>query len=245
MKNLLTSLLVIASVLIQSGLALAESKSTTYYVPDALGSPIAAMDEQGNVKWRKHYRPYGEEIEQDAASVDNSIGYTGHAHDRNTGLTYMGARYYDPVIGRFMGMDPVGFNEASPVSMNRYAYANNNPYMFVDPDGKESLRLSIEGNAPAVGMLIQAVVNTISPDSNIIIPEGLNAGVTLSFPGLSGSGEYGIAGTLDAVIGLDAGIERSVEFDWGKFIKSLWKVSYTGEADFNWTKKQHMKPQQA
>jgi len=46
----------------------------------------------------------------------------------------MQARYYDPVIGRFYGNDPVGFNNVH--NFNRYAYANNNPYTFVDPDGK-------------------------------------------------------------------------------------------------------------
>lgn len=122
-----------------------EETSITYYVPDASGSPIAAMDEQGNVKWRKHYKPFGEEIEQDAASKDNRIGYTGHVHDRNTGLTYMGARYYDPVIGRFMSMDPVGFKENNPMSFNRYLYVNNNPYKYKDPDGRELTTISLYG----------------------------------------------------------------------------------------------------
>ena len=46
----------------------------------------------------------------------------------------MQARYYDPVIGRFYSNDPVGFNNVH--NFNRYAYANNNPYKFVDPDGE-------------------------------------------------------------------------------------------------------------
>ena len=48
----------------------------------------------------------------------------------------MQARYYDPVIGRFYSNDPVGFRDIH--SFNRYAYANNNPYRYIDPDGKES-----------------------------------------------------------------------------------------------------------
>ena len=46
----------------------------------------------------------------------------------------MQARYYDPVIGRFYSNDPIGFRDVH--SFNRYAYANNNPYKYVDPDGK-------------------------------------------------------------------------------------------------------------
>ena len=49
----------------------------------------------------------------------------------------MQQRYYDPVIGRFYSNDPVGFTASNPMMFNRYAYANNNPYKFVDPDGRE------------------------------------------------------------------------------------------------------------
>jgi hypothetical protein len=53
----------------------------------------------------------------------------------------MQARYYDPVIGRFYSNDPVGSVEhlgglQGIHGFNRYAYANNNPYKFVDPDGR-------------------------------------------------------------------------------------------------------------
>ena len=47
------------------------------------------------------------------------------------------ARYYDPLIGRFYSNDPIGFRDVH--SFNRYAYANNNPYKYVDPDGKNPL----------------------------------------------------------------------------------------------------------
>jgi RHS repeat-associated protein len=48
---------------------------------------------------------------------------------------YMQARYYDPVIGRFYSNDPLGFRDIH--SFNRYAYANNNPYKYTDPDGRD------------------------------------------------------------------------------------------------------------
>jgi uncharacterized protein RhaS with RHS repeats len=54
----------------------------------------------------------------------------------------MQARYYDPVIGRFYSNDPVGAQahlaKRNIHGFNRYAYANNNPYKYVDPDGKEA-----------------------------------------------------------------------------------------------------------
>ncbi|MFT6734840.1 MAG: hypothetical protein ACJAS9_003042, partial [Polaribacter sp.] len=56
------------------------------------------------------------------------------------GLSYMQARYYDPVIGRFYSNDPIGFRDIH--SFNRYAYANNNPYKYTDPDGQSSLAIN-------------------------------------------------------------------------------------------------------
>lgn len=112
------------------------AETTTYYVNDLVGSPVAAMDQNGNVLWRESYNPYGESRIKPSQN-NNDIGFTGHQKDDATGLTYMQARYYDPVVGRFYGVDPVKYTFKNPVmSFNRYLYANNNPYKYTDPDGK-------------------------------------------------------------------------------------------------------------
>ncbi|NQZ10331.1 MAG: HNH endonuclease, partial [Algicola sp.] len=73
-------------------------------------------------------------------SVDNTnVGYTGHQWDDDSGLNYMQARYYDPLLGRFLSNDPVGFRDTH--SFNRYTYVNNNPYKYTDPDGKFAILL--------------------------------------------------------------------------------------------------------
>ena len=112
------------------------SVKITYIHNDALGTPVAGTDEQGNVKWRAHYQPYGEELLGERQLFGIRTGYTGHRDDPETGLTYMGARYYSPALGRFMGVDPAGVDVSNIHSFNRYAYANNNPYRFIDPDGR-------------------------------------------------------------------------------------------------------------
>ncbi|MEZ5537219.1 MAG: RHS repeat-associated core domain-containing protein [Thiolinea sp.] len=69
------------------------------------------------------------------ATRNQSFG--GKSYDYLTGLSYFGARYYDPVTGRFMAVDPVEPDpERSVHTLNRYAYANNNPYKYVDPNGR-------------------------------------------------------------------------------------------------------------
>jgi len=110
------------------------AQTVTYYHADAAGTAVAASDESGSLLWRKSYDPYGDK-RTDGEGDSNAIAYTGKKHDDVTGLTYMGARYYDPEVGRFMGMDAVGFQDDSPITFNRYAYANNNPYKYKDPDG--------------------------------------------------------------------------------------------------------------
>jgi RHS repeat-associated protein len=55
--------------------------------------------------------------------------------DAQTQLVYMQQRYYDPMAGRFLSVDPVA---ASAGGFNRYWYANNNPYKNIDPDGREA-----------------------------------------------------------------------------------------------------------
>jgi RHS repeat-associated protein len=114
------------------------TERTSYLHPNALGSPVAATDTQGNLLWKETYNPYGERKLKQPNSTTNNRWYTGHTEDP-TGLVYAGARYYDPTIGRFLSTDPVAFTEKNPHSFNRYSYANNNPYKYVDPDGRESL----------------------------------------------------------------------------------------------------------
>jgi len=147
LKSLLHALLIFIALLSLNAQAGVE---ITYIHNDALGSPVAGTDEQGNVKWRSHYQPYGEEVLGERQLFGVRSGYTGHRDDPETGLTYMGARYYSPTLGRFMGVDPAGVNESNLHSFNRYAYANNNPYKYVDPDG--------ENAALAVGFGIGIVV---------------------------------------------------------------------------------------
>ncbi|PAU63845.1 RHS repeat domain-containing protein, partial [Pseudomonas indica] len=119
---------------------------TTYYHNDHLGNPVAATDERGDLLWRAHFTPYGERHENPATNAFGTVGYTGHAQDKASGLVYMGARYYDPVIGRFMAVDPVGFQDQNPQSFGRYLYANNNPLRFLDPDGRMSDEALLSGN---------------------------------------------------------------------------------------------------
>ncbi|MFS8098596.1 type IV secretion protein Rhs [Lentzea alba] len=60
-------------------------------------------------------------------------GFVGGTLD-NTGLTHIGAREYDPTLGRFISVDPV-MDLADPRQWNSYVYSNNSPITFSDPTG--------------------------------------------------------------------------------------------------------------
>ena len=105
-----------------------------YIHTDGLGSPVARSDVNGNyiAGSRTRYEPYG----ATAAGATPTIGFTGHVNDAATGLVYMQQRYYDPYAGRFLSTDPVLTDAKTGNFFNRYIYANNNPYKYIDRDGR-------------------------------------------------------------------------------------------------------------
>lgn len=123
--------------LIASGLAVnasAQQITTVEYIhTDALGSPVAVTNEAGTVVERTVYESYGRVV---SGPVKDGPGYAGHVLDVATGLNYMQQRYYDPDLGRFLSVDPVAVRPIGD-NFNRYWYANNNPYRFKDPDGRD------------------------------------------------------------------------------------------------------------
>jgi len=94
---------------------------------------MAITDANQNVVERRSHEPFGAPVE---GPVRDGPGYTGHVGDEATQLWYMQQRYYDAEIGRFLSVDPVAVAPEYGANFNRYWYANNNPYRFVDPDGR-------------------------------------------------------------------------------------------------------------
>jgi len=151
-------------------IAAARASTVTYYHNDLAGSAAAATDAGGTVLWRETYRPYGERVTKSAAASDNKVWFANRMEDAETGLLYMHARYYDPVTGVFRSPDPVLFRADNIHSFNRYAYANNNPLRYIDPNGRDALiiptgphsfRIEIPITFSGPGMT-QTVINQIT-----------------------------------------------------------------------------------
>jgi RHS repeat-associated protein len=124
-----------------------QANGTQYLTSDTLGSPRVVTGEDGAVKSRHDYLPFGEEMGTGTGGRAQSQGYSqpdgtrqryaGSEHDGEIGLDFMQARYYGSSMGRFTSVDPLLASDdpAIPQSFNRYSYCINNPLKFIDPSG--------------------------------------------------------------------------------------------------------------
>lgn len=81
---------------------------------------------------RRKQLPFGQ-LRTTQSAAFGTRGFVGGTNDP-TGLTHLGAREYDPTLGRFLSTDPV-IDVNDPAQMNAYSYAHNNPLTKSDPDG--------------------------------------------------------------------------------------------------------------
>lgn len=130
-----------------------------YQHTDALGTPIAVTDAAKGVLQRSEYEPYGRLVNR---PLTDGPGFTGHVQDAATGLTYMQQRYYDPLIGRFLSVDPVTPYSGGIASFNRYWYASGNPYRYKDPDGRKIMIVSQDGVSMQEAYTFMAHLSTTS-----------------------------------------------------------------------------------
>ena len=175
---------------------------------DHLGSPRLVTVHNGNPLEDHHYLGFGRELGAFAGNENLEQRFTGHRRDHNApgaadDLDYMHARYYSPWLNRFLSVDPVLGEVASPQSWNRYAYANNNPLRFIDPDGNDEA----EANLAALGLI----------GSTMVAPQG-------PYPDESGSlgqpavSDMGRAESNSQTAGGGALMLRGIPSSFGRFL---------------------------
>ncbi|MBD1371037.1 RHS repeat protein [Hazenella sp. IB182357] len=109
---------------------------TYYYHTNAHGDVIAVTDQSNNTVATYTYDAWGNIVSQTGSFADeNPYRYAGYRYDRETGLYYLMARYYNPENGNFLSLDPDPGDSDDPQTQNGYNYAINNPVMNMDPDG--------------------------------------------------------------------------------------------------------------
>ena len=121
------------------------ASSEFYYVKDSLGNIRVILDKSGNIMVEYNYDAWGNFVAEKvrAASIGsvtvdlvslNAFTYRGYYYDKESGLYYLINRYYDPVTGRFISPDDVGYLDfESFFGTNRYAYCLDQRYEQVNP----------------------------------------------------------------------------------------------------------------
>ena len=129
--------------------------TSSYYHFDSRGSTIAITDGTGNVTDKYAYDPFGKISNSQGATL-NPFKYVGQfgVMDEGNGLYYIRARYYDAQIGRFINKDPKAGNDKDGQSLNRYAYASNNPVRFVDVSGYTKTEVPSKAGCNSVWAII-------------------------------------------------------------------------------------------
>ena len=173
-----------------------------YYHVDHLGSTRLKTAANGSSVYESNYEPFGP---SSGESGSEDYRYTGK-HEDPSGLYYFGARYYDPLTGRFTTRDTVFGELIDPQSQNRYAYCMNNPHKYTDPDGREPFSVAV-GVGFAVGVCVGAIGNVLAykyetPEDK----QTLGGGIGALMGGAVKGGIVGAAWGIEAGVAVTAGL---------------------------------------
>lgn len=108
-----------------------ETREKRLFVKDHQGSIVQVVSNNAVTQDETYFADYGE-LAKKVNSVDGlnpSEGWTGKEFEEDIGLTYFGARFYDPVLGVWLTVDPMN------QYLNPYSYAGGDPINQIDPNG--------------------------------------------------------------------------------------------------------------
>ncbi len=115
-----------------------------FFIRDHLGSNRVVVDEDGSVEQVNHYYPFGALFGEGVQSSPQQYRFCGKELDSTSTLNlyWFGSRLYDPLTARWTTQDPMSekYYASSP-----YAYCQNDPVRFIDPDGSDIWEIDGEG----------------------------------------------------------------------------------------------------
>jgi RHS repeat-associated protein len=144
------------TIAVRTGIAQAD---VTTLVPDHHGTAAYAVGDTTGVLSVRRLDPFGNPRGTPPASWPGQRGYVNGTPDNAVGLTHLGARDYDPTLGRFVSVDPlIDINQ--PETLNAYAYSNNSPVTLSDPDGTRPMDAGNGGELHVKPLKAWAKTNT-------------------------------------------------------------------------------------
>src|SRR5581483_5780317 len=200
------------------------TEGRSFYLFDALGSPVALTASDGSTRARYRLDAWGN-TRSETGSSWNPFSFTGYEKDES-GLLYAKARFYDPELGRFDSEDPVNGSFNNPPSLHKYLYAFDDPTVYTDPTGQAGL---IEWARKKLQEAKKEIIESASDDPNKgLSPEvaGVAAGVVGAVDSTLGAVQ--VATDKDAVDRLGQAIQQGVtnaakeiKEDPGGFVKKV------------------------
>ncbi|MHB2154417.1 RHS repeat domain-containing protein [Calditrichota bacterium GD2] len=198
-----------------------------------LGNIRVTVDENGDVKGYNDYYPFG--LRMPGRSMNNALAtdmykYSSKELDEESGINwyYFGARYYDPVIGRWLSVDPalIKWNVDKIMhyklfGISPYIYVRNNPLNRFDPYGFTDWPTFWEGVAKVSGGVLGIAITSygIVQTGGIAAAFGVSAGYITSLYAID-------TGIMDIVSGLQ---DKSTKLPDGVMIPTLVAVGMKKE----------------
>ena len=178
---------------------ISQNPTISYTTTDHLGSPRVITDKTGNIRSRRDFMPFGEDIfvgiggrtgdtgQRYSSSADDiRQKFTGYQKDSETNLDFAEARMYENRYGRFTAVDPLmaSGKSANPQTFNRYAYTSNNPISRVDRNGLDwyeftETKVRRDGSSVRVQSIYwnDTDPNNLAGRSRYTGPRGLSGGI--------------------------------------------------------------------
>jgi RHS repeat-associated protein len=119
--------------------AMRSGASVYYLLTDHLGGTNVTITTAGAEYGELRYEAWGETYFS-SGTTPTTMHFTGQREEQSLGIYFYNARYYDPMLGRFLQADSIIPNPADPPSFDRYAYVRNSPLNYTDPSGNASCK---------------------------------------------------------------------------------------------------------
>ena len=155
-----------------------------YLHADNQGNIIGTTNASAAVLNTSSYDPYGNRQNSNAAYASR-FGYTGQIELPDVELKYYKARFYTPVLGRFLQSDPIRYQ----AGMNLYGYVLGDPVNFNDPLGLQEAPQKVE-KVVVTGQRIRCPENAVCLRGYMSLPDGINSSGLYWRPGLPARHDY-------------------------------------------------------
>ena len=145
-----------------------------YFVRNGQRDVTGLIDGNGNIVVHYTYDSWGQLLKVEGNTelgYRNPLRYRGYIADDETGLYYVGSRYYDPVVGRWISADDVEtLTDNSLDNKNLYAYCDNNPVCREDIEGNFWGALALAGGGTAAVASMGTIGGSIFAALSVVVP---------------------------------------------------------------------------